>query len=81
MQAKDNIFIMFDQPVYLNQGDIFIKIVHIGKSKEKIICRYGLHTSFLTKSKPNDLGDFYVKLDKYLMDPDSIHKNDKYPYP
>lgn len=55
-------------------GDIFFKLISLSKSgdqaKNTMICRFGLHTSFLTE---ND-GVEQAKLDMYTVDPCSIRK-------
>jgi hypothetical protein len=52
-KAGENIFI--DQTVVLS-GDIYLRIVHISRKngEEKLICRFGFHTSFLS-SKDNEI--------------------------
>ena len=66
--------ISFEEENVVLCGDVFFKLVSLSKSgelgKTQMICRYGIHTSFLTESD----GVEQVKLDLYTVDPCSIRK-------
>ena len=71
-------------------GDIFIKLVYPGATKNFTVCRFGFHTSFLTEKEWKD-GDeqpkqpgfhpnakyYELKLDRFLAEY-NLHKNAKY---
>ena len=67
-KAGESIFI--DQNLVLS-GDIYLRIVHVSKkSGEKLICRFGFHTSFLTS---ND-NEIQANFDLYTVDPNELKK-------
>lgn len=46
-KVGESIYIIFNQEIVLSEN-VFIKLVHISKkSGERLICRFGFHTSFL----------------------------------
>lgn len=52
--AGENIVLDFGEDQVNLQGDLFFKIMHIsGKDagSDKMICRFGLHTSFLNRDQ------------------------------
>jgi hypothetical protein len=78
--AGDNIVISFEEENVLVCGDLFFKLVSLSKSgesgKTNLICRFGIHTSFLTEKE----GVEQVKLDLYTVDPCSIRKEKSVEY-
>lgn len=53
--AGDNIFLSFKKENLVLSGNIFVKIMHLSRSgNHKMVCRFGFHTSFLSKLKNDD---------------------------
>ena len=52
----------------ISKGDLFIKILHLGK-KDILLSRFGLNTAFLDCKKD---GQMILKLDNHMMEPDKI---------
>lgn len=50
-------------------GDIYIRLMHKGSLKSKLICRFALNTSFIIDNK--------YEFNKKTVDPDSTCKNPK----
>lgn len=63
-------------------GDIFFKLMHRSKtgnpSSDKLICRFGLHTSFLRSYEGMDPGKVSVSLDRFLVDPNACQNTPGY---
>lgn len=71
VQAGDNLTIPMP-PRYMSD-DLFFKVNHKNsKEGEKIICRLGINTSFL--SFHNKSQTYYSKNNIYQLDPDSLKK-------
>ena len=59
-------------PRYLSD-DLFLKVNHMtSKDSEKMICRLGINTSFLTYH--NKSQTYYSKNNIYQLDPDNLKK-------
>lgn len=60
-------------------GDIFFRLMHRSRSgNHRLICRFGIHTSFVPQVKTAKSGVFQLSFDRYQVDPNSIKKDAGY---
>lgn len=60
-------------------GDAFFKLMHRSKKgNDKLICRFGLNTSFLRCYEGMQARQLSLNLDRFLVDPDAVRKTKGY---
>lgn len=60
-------------------GDTFFKLMHRSRGgNDKLICRFGLNTSFLRNHNDEQPNQLSVSMDRFLVDPDAVRNTPGY---
>lgn len=77
LKQTDAAHMSFPESLKLS-GDVFINVIHIGqKGYNKLLCRFGIHTSFLTMREESS-NQLQCSMDTYLVDPKAVRKLPSY---